>query len=149
MGFHAFSDASWNVPRPSYGFCVFLANGPISFASKRLKSADSSCEAEYSAASKAARDIAFIRSVCADLGFTLSGRLVVGVDNTAAIDVARNLGVTARNKHFDREIHYIREQCELQRIVMEYVNTNVQTADIFTKCLDKTKFLHHRSRLLH
>lgn len=84
-----------------------------------------------------------------DLGFTLPGRLVVGVDNTAAIDVARNLGVTARNKHFDREIHYIREQCELQKIVMEYVNTHAQTADIFTKCLDKTKFLHHRSRLLH
>ena len=66
-----------------------------------------------------------------------------------AIDVARNLGVTAQNKHFDRDIHYVREQCALQKIVMEYVNTHAQTADIFTKRLDKTKFLHHRSRLLH
>ena len=128
---------------------MFLADGPISFTSKRLKSADSSCEAEYSAASKAAQDVTFIRSVCEDLGFPLMGRLVVGVDNTAAIDVAENLGVTARNKHFDREIHYIREQTELQRISMLYVSTTVQTADIFTKCLDKTTFLRHRNQLLH
>ena len=99
MGFHAYSDASWNVPNPAYGFVLFLAGGPISYASKNLKSADSSCEAEYTAASKAARDIIYIRSICMDLGFPINGITVLGVDNTAAIDITRNFGITQRNKH--------------------------------------------------
>ena len=148
MGFHVYSDASWNVPSPSYGFCVFLSNGPISFTSKTLKTADSSCEAEYTACSKAARDITFIRNLSDDLGFTLQGRLALGVDNTAAIDVARNMGVTARNKHFEREIHYIREQYELRRITLIHIPTTKQVADIFTKCLDPTTFKRFRDCLL-
>ena len=148
MGFHAYSDSSWNVPYPRFGFVLFLANGPISFASKALKCADSSCEAEYTACSKSSRDISFIRALCDDLGFTLTGRLVLAVDNTAALDVARNLGVTARNKHYDREIHYFREQTELRRVVGHHVFTQFQVADIFTKALDKTTFLKHRDRLL-
>lgn len=148
MGFHVYSDSSWNVPSPSYGFCVFMSNGPISFASKTIKTADSSCEAEYTAASKASRDIAFIRQLSEDMGFTLHGRLPLACDNTAAIDVARNLGVTARNKHFERELHYIREQVELRRVAILYIPTAKQTADIFTKALDATTFKRHLGRLL-
>ena len=148
MGFHAFSDSSWNVPSPSYGFCLFLANGPISFASKTIKTADSSCEAEYTAASKAARDIHFVRTICEDLGFLLRGRLALAVDNTAAIDVARNMGTTARNKHFERETHYVREQYERRRINLHHVPTAKQTADIFTKALDPTNFQRHCGQIL-
>ena len=143
MGFHAYSDASWNVPNPSYGFVLFLAGGPVSFVSKNLKSADSSCEAEYSASAKTARDMVYIRNVCHELGFTLHGGLVLGVDNTAAIDVARNLGITARTKHYGREIHYIREQHDRGSILLQWVPTKIQRADLFTKALDPTTFLEH------
>ena len=78
----------------------------------------------------------------------MHGQLVLGVDNTAAIDVARNLGVTARNKHFNREIHYIREQVDLLKIALCYVQTSLQRADIFTKCLDSTTFNEHKRILL-
>jgi len=149
MGFHTLSDSSWGVNNPTFGYVSFMAGGPISWVSKNLKSADSSCEAEYTAASKNARDVVFIRSVCDDLGFPLKGALAMGVDNTAAIDVAYNLGVTGRNKHFEREIHYIREQVAHLRIKPLYVSTNLQTADIFTKCLEKDVFLFHRRTLLH
>ena len=143
MGFHVYSDSSWNVPHPSYGFALFLAGGPISFVSKTLRSADSSCEAEYTASSKAARDIVYIRNLCDELGFTLHGGLVLGVDNTAAIDVARNLGITARTKHYSREIHYIREQYDRGSVKLLYVPTKQQRADIFTKALDATTFRSH------
>ena len=133
---------------PTYGYVTFMAGGPISWISKTLKSADSSAEAEYSAASKASRDVAFIRNVCHDLGYILTGALVMGVDNTAAIDIAYNLGVTGRNKHYDREIHYIREQAALGRAKLIHVRTEFQTADIFTKCLDREAFKRHRDTLL-
>ena len=148
MGFHSFSDASWNVPSPSFGYVIFLAGGPISFASKTCKSADSSCEAEYTAGAALCRDITFIRGLCDDLEYTLHGRLAMAVDNTACIDVANNMGVTARNKHYEREIHYYRQEVHLRRVTSQWISTTKQTADIFTKNLDTTTFLRHRNELL-
>ena len=148
MGFHTLSDSSWGVPNPTYGYVSFMSGGPVSFVAKNLKSAGSSCEAEYSAAAYASRDVTFIRSICSDLGYPLRNKLVLGVDNTAAIDVAYNLGVTARTKHYEREIHYIRQEVSLMRTHMIWVPTMYQTADIFTKALDKTTFLRHRDTCL-
>ena len=67
-GFHSFSDSSWGVPNPVFGYCLWLSNGPISWCAKTCKSADSSCEAEYTAASKALRDVKFVRYLCEDMG---------------------------------------------------------------------------------
>ena len=94
------------------------------------------------------RDITFVRGLCDDLGYTLHGRLALAVDNTACIDVANNMGVTARNKHYEREIHYYRQEVHLRRITSKYISTKHQTADIFTKNLDATTFLRHRNQLL-
>lgn len=148
MGFHVFSDSSWGDNNPTYGYVSFMAGGPVSWTSKNCKSADSSCEAEYTAASKASRDVTFIRNVCDDLGYTLCGSLAIAVDNTAAIDVAYNLGVTGRNKHFEREIHYIREKVAELKVKLTWVATKHQTADICTKCLEKVDFMRHRDSLI-
>ena len=143
MGFHAYSDSSWGVPNPIFGYCLWLGGGPVSWCAKTAKSADSSCEAEYTACSKCSRDIAFVRLVLSDLGYPLHGRLVIAVDSTAAIRVAKNRGVTARNKHFDRELHFIRNEVDHQRTVLCHVHTRDQRADLFTKPLDKTTFYSH------
>ena len=142
-GFHSFSDSSWGVPNPVFGYCLWLSNGPISWCAKTCKSADSSCEAEYTAASKALRDVKFVRYLCEDMGYPLTGRLVNAVDNTAAIDTASNRGVTARNKHYEREIHWIRSEVEFDRAVLAFVPTLEQRADLFTKALDKTALYRH------
>ena len=148
LGFACFSDASWGGKAPAYGFCCFLANGPVSFAAKKLKSAESSCEAEYSAAYQAAREISFLRNVLEDIGFGTMGATVLGVDNTAAIDVANDYGVTARTKHFERVVHFLRETVSDLRIKLVFVRTVNQLADIFTKPLGKTDFLRLRRSFL-
>ena len=124
-----------------FGYCVYLFGGLVSFSSKQLKTvAFSSCEAEYAAASFACKEIEFIRNVCADMGLPLAGRLVLAVDNTAAIDIAHDVGVSARTKHFDRAIHYLRDLTQLKRILPTFVDTNRQRADGLTKALDKSKY---------
>ena len=143
-GFVAYSDSSWGnkVPYPMFGYGVYLFGGLISFSSKQLKTvAFSSCEAEYAAASYACKEIEFIRGLCRDMGVELQGRLVLGVDNTACIDIAHDVGVSGRTKHFDRAIHYLRDLTQLRRVLPFYVNTDQQLADGYTKALDKSKFL--------
>ena len=144
-GFVAYSDSSWGVkddPYPMFGFCIYMFGGLVSFASKQLKVVCfSSCEAEYAACAYCCKEISFIRNICKDMGFILHGALLLGVDNTAALDVAANQGVTARTKHFDQAIHYFRDQSLHQRVVGEHILTMYQRADGFTKGLDRTKHI--------
>ena len=100
----------------------------------------SSCEAEYAAASYACKEIEFIRNICTDMGVVLDSRLVLALDNTACIDIANDVGVSARTKHFDRSIHYLRDLTQMCRILPFYVKTDQQLADGYTKSLDKSKF---------
>ena len=148
LGFVAYSDSSFGDAQPVYGYCCFMANGPIAFCSKKLKSAQSSCEAEYAAAFFAAKEIAFIRNVLDDLGFPCSGYTVLGCDNSAAIDVANDLGVSARIKHFERAIHLVRDMVTELKMKLVFVRTTNQLADIFTKPLGKTDFQRLRNRFL-
>ena len=130
-----------SLPKADGSIPIYLYGSLISYASKQLKTvAFSSCEAEYAAASYACKEIEFIRNICADMGVLLQGRLVLCVDNTAAIDVAHDVGVSARTKHFDRAIHYLRDLTQMRRILPYFVNTHRQRADGYTKALDKSTF---------
>ena len=144
-GFIAYSDSSWGnkIPYPMFGFCIYLFGGIVSFASKQLKVvAFSSCEAEYAASAYTCKEIQFIRSLCKDLGFELTASLILCVDNTAAIEVANNMGVTAKTKHFEMCMHYFRDLVQDNKITPIHILTAFQRADGFTKGLDKTKYLN-------
>ena len=124
-----------------FGYGVYLFGGLVSFASKQLKTvAFSSCEAEYAAGSFCCKEIEFVRNICDELGLTLKGRLVLALDNTACIDIAHDVGVSGRTKHFDRAIHYLRDLTQLKRVLPTFVSTNKQRADGYTKALDKSTF---------
>ena len=143
-GFVAYSDASWGpgVDYPMFGYVIYLFGGIVSYRSRQLKIVCfSSCEAEYAAAANTCQEVSFIRKICADMGFLLKDRLVLLVDNTAAIEVAQNVGVSAKTKHFETCIHYFRHEVQHGRIVPIHILTSFQRADGFTKGLDRKKFL--------
>ena len=76
-----------------------------------------------------------------DMGVVLNSPLVIVVDNTAAIHVAENVGVSAKTKHFEQCHHYLRQLVQNQSLSMVHVMTQYQKADGFTKGLDRTKYL--------
>ena len=69
-------------------------------------------------------------------------------DNKAAYDVIKYPGATKRTVHFDRWLHYARSMCLRNKVEMFHVGTELVMADLFTKALDKTKFLKCRKYLL-
>jgi len=151
-GLVGYSDASWRSKLndySSYGYVVYLFGGVVSFASKFLKVvAMSSAEAEYAAASQTCREMTYVRNVCGDLGLVLRGRLCLAVDNTAAIAICENPGVTARNKHFSDAVHYVRHEYDHGRIRLVFVTTDKQRADGFTKPLESAAFYKWRRHII-
>lgn len=93
------------------------------------------------------REVRFLRNLCDDLGYTLTGRLAMGVDNQAAIDVAKNDGVTSENKHFERINHLVRSDYQHGRITLVHVSGDSNVADLMTKPVEPATFKVLRYRL--
>nr|GEV69483.1 hypothetical protein [Tanacetum cinerariifolium] len=91
-------------------------------------------EAEYIAASKEAiwvRKFIFRQGVVP----TIEEPISMYYDNTAAIAIANELGITKGARHFCVKVHYLREVIEYGDIKLEKVHAYDNLADPFTKTL--------------
>ena len=64
------------------------------------------------------------------------------IDNTAADDLSKKLGVQTRTAHFLRWQHYLRWLVLNQFVEIFFVSTKEQLADMFTKVLDMSTYLY-------
>lgn len=64
---------------------------------------------------------------------------VMYVDNQSAIKLVKNSEYHKRTKHIDIKYHFIREKLEEKVFRLEYVSTEDQMADVFTKPLSKNR----------
>jgi hypothetical protein len=67
-------------------------------------------------------------------------------DNTSTIGILKTLMVHSKTKHIPIKYHFLREQVTEKNIKVQYVGTNEQVADIFTKPLpwEYFEYLHQR-----
>jgi hypothetical protein len=68
-------------------------------------------------------------------------------DNTCAISILKNLMMHSKTKHIPIKYHFLQEQVAEKNIRLEYVGTNEQVEDIFTKQLPRESFEYLRQRL--
>ena len=69
------------------------------------------------------------------------GKFILLIDNTAAIDLSKKLGVQSRTAHFLRWQHYLRWLVLNQYVDIYFVATKEQLADMLTKILDMSTFI--------
>ena len=50
----------------------------------------------------------------------------------------------SRTKHIDVRYHFVRERIEREELALEYVQSKSNTADVFTKGLERELFVRHR-----
>ena len=74
--------------------------------------------------------------------------MIAIVDNEGAINLASNPLSSARTRHIDVRFHFVRELVSSGTIVVEYVPTSEQRADILTKSLTGFIFREHRNFLM-
>ncbi|XP_057793186.1 secreted RxLR effector protein 161-like [Salvia miltiorrhiza] len=143
-------DASFQTDHDDYksqsGYVFILNGGAVSWnSSKQSTTADSTTEAEYIAASEAAKEAVALLEFVKELGVIPSTNCAIPLyyDNTGAVAQANEPRPTNRNKHIPRRYHLIREIIERGDVKLERVPTDDNLADHFTKPLCIAKHNKH------
>ena len=71
------------------------------------------------------------------------------VDNKSTIYNAENETINPRSKHINIKYHMVRDLIKKGTIKLEYINTNGNIADGFTKYLNSNKMTKFRNDLLY
>ncbi|GJY96954.1 retrotransposon protein, putative, ty1-copia subclass [Tanacetum coccineum] len=120
------------------GYVFVLNGGVVDWKSaKQSIFATSSAEAEYIAAFDASKEAVWVRKFISGLGVvpTIEKPINMYCDNTGAIAIANESGITKGARHFRAKVHYLREVIEFGDIKLEKVHTDDNLADPFTKAL--------------
>ena len=87
------------------------------------------------AVSQAAHEALWLRAFLTELGLSPGGSTEINVDNQAAIASTHSEEKHNRTKHIDIHHHFIREQIQSGSIQANYIHTDDNLADLFTKPL--------------
>lgn len=107
----------------------------------------SSAESEYRGLSNAAAEIAWIQSILTELGVSCSAPPLLLCDNVSATYMSVNPVMHSRTKHIEVDHHFIREKVGRKQLLAQFVPSEDQVANIFTKSLHSPRFIGLRTKL--
>jgi hypothetical protein len=135
--------ASQEHRRAITGYVFMVDGGAVSWMSKKQELVTlSTTEAEYVAATHAAKEAVWLRRLFGELFPPVKTATTLHGDNKSAIALATGGQYHARTKHIDIRYHFIRYEIEAGSIRLIYCPTDQQTADTLTKALPSTKVKH-------
>ena len=130
------------------GYVFMLAGGPITWASRKQKSpAASSTEAEYVALSEASNECVWLLQLGSEMNISIPTPVTLFEDNQGCIAIAENPVHHHRTKHISVKYHISRHLVKNGTTCIQYLNTEVMIADMFTKPLGKVRFPQLRDLL--
>ncbi|XP_016204964.1 uncharacterized protein LOC107645449 [Arachis ipaensis] len=149
----AYSDSDWEGDpddrKFTGGFCVFLGENLISWSSKKQGAvARSSTEAEYRAMADLVAELIWINSLMIELRAKISTPPSMFCDNLSTVLLAANPILHSKSKHFETDLHFVRDYVSKQVVQVSHVPGTVKLADVLTKPLPSAAFLAFRSKLM-
>jgi len=134
--------------RSAIGYCIYNNNNLVLWSSKKTDSiALSTCEAEFISVAKLTQEALYFQQLINEFYSESIKQFNIYCDNKSAINLATNSNDHGRSKHIDIGMSFVRDHMQGKTLVLEYIDTTTQTADIFTKGLSREKFLKHKYEL--
>ena len=146
------SDADWasdEKDRKSIsGYCFFFLDSLVSWSSRKQRIVStSSTESEYYALTHTFKEALWIKLFLTLISLPTPHPFPIFCDNQSTCTIAKSDVISSRTKHIDVRHHFIRHHINDGTFTTLWLPTNDMTADIFTKPLLSTLFLHHRDNL--
>jgi transposase InsO family protein len=130
------------------GFTFLIDGGAVSWASRKQELVTlSTAEAEYVAATHAAKECIWLRRLINSLFGPIRNPTTLLCDNQAALRLATDDNYHARTKHIDVRYHFIRQTISNGHVDIKFCPTQDMTADILTKALPRYKVAIHSLNL--
>jgi hypothetical protein len=107
----------------------------------------SSVEAKYMAESQVACEAIWMRKILVVLFCSHLDPTVIYCDNQSYIKLSINPVFHDRSKHIDIRYHHLRDCVQRKIMLLQYIPTKDQDADILTKALTRRKFKYHRDKI--
>jgi len=130
------------------GYAFLIDGGAVSWYSRKQELVTlSTAEAEYVAATHAAKEAIWLRRLILELFPLPTSPTILFCDNQAAIKLASDDNYHARTKHIDIRYHFIRQVVADGTVSLVYCPTDDMAADFLTKSLPKWKVSMHACTL--
>ena len=81
----------------------------------------------------------WLRRLLSELGQAPNAPTRLHIDNQSAIAIAKNPEFHDRTKHIDVRYHFLRQKVDSEEILLMYLPTDDQVADVLTKGLVRAK----------
>jgi hypothetical protein len=131
------------------GYVFLLAGAPLSWNTMtQHTTALSTMESEYYAVCKTTQEALYLRMLCEECGILVDKPLVIKEDNKSCISFSKDPGSHKRTKHIDYRHFFVRDQVNSNEIVLEYIESELQLADLFTKAFDTKRFTFLRDQVV-
>ena len=140
VGYTDADGASQEHRRAISGSAFLIDGGTISWSSRKQELITlSTAEAEYVAATHAAKEGIWLRRLLGEISPPIPKTTTLFCDNQAACKIATTDNFHARTKHIDIRYHFIRQTVEDGTFDIVYCPTDDMVADALTKALPRWK----------
>jgi hypothetical protein len=148
-----YTDADWAGDKADAksmsGAIILLGDGAVHWTAKKQSQVSlSSMESEYVAMVIGVQDALWLHSLLAELRHSQQQPATLYVDNQSAITYCHTGGDQHRTRHVNIRYHFVRDHIQHQSVIVKWIDSDSQLADLFTKPLYRSVFQRHRDRLL-
>ena len=100
------------------------------------------------ALSEAVKELKFIVQLLQTMNIEVELSITVHVDNVGAVWLSNNRTTSDRTKHIDIRTSFVKEYQEDVKIIIKFVKSEDNRADIFTKNSTYAIFQNHQKKLV-